>query len=68
MNEQLSEYERRYEAVDALDEPSRSRLLAEIMSDMEFEFKIPVQQSEVFDRANPAVMALYRKVSYARDL
>ena len=68
MNEQLSEYERRYEAVDALDEPSRSRLLAEIMSDMESEFKIPVQRSEVFDRANPAVMALYRKVSYARDL
>lgn len=68
MSEKLSEYERQYEAANMLAESLRSRKLAEIMTDMEFDFKIPVQRSEVFDRANPEVMALYRKVSYARNL
>lgn len=67
--ERLAEYKRRYwEAMNA----SRSRrdfLLADIMTDMEREFRIPViSMSRAKKEVHPEVLRLYRLVSDSRSI
>lgn len=64
----LAGYERQYEAACLMKEPTRSRFLADLMTKMEYKFKIPMHRNEEFDAANKEVMALYRRISAARDL
>ncbi|WP_336046758.1 hypothetical protein [Solibacillus ferritrahens] len=64
----LASYERQFESACSMKEPTRSRFLSNIMDEMERKFKIPRQESNEFDAANPEVMALYSRVSSARDL
>lgn len=66
--ERLAEYKRRYwEAMNA----SRSRrgfLLAEIMTDMEREFRIPFLRSVAEREISPDVLRFYRLVSDSRSI
>ena len=66
--ERLAEYKRRYwEAMNA----SRSRrdfLLAEIMTDMEIEFKIPFLRCFAEREVDDQVLAFYRLVSDSRSI
>lgn len=61
-------FERQFKSACSMKEPTRSRFLANIMTEMEWKFKIPMQRNDEFDTANKEVMALYRRISAARDL
>jgi len=49
-------------------EPFRSRKLADLMDEMEREYKVPAKRNEAWENKNRAVIALYRKISMSRDL
>jgi hypothetical protein len=50
------------------NEPYRSRKLADLMDEMEREYKVPAVRNEVWESQNKMVIALYRKVSMSRSL
>jgi len=39
-----------------------------LMSEMEYEFKVPVLRDELWEKDNRAVIALYRKIAKSRKL
>lgn len=51
-----------------IKEPFKSRKLAELMTELEREYKVPALRNEVWERKNRAVIALYRKISLSRSL
>jgi hypothetical protein len=66
----LAEINKRYEDIIHSDskEPIRSRRLADLMEEMECEYKIPMIRSEAWEIQNKAVIAMYRKISMSREL
>ena len=64
----LAGYERQYEAACSMKEPTRSRFLSDLLTKMEYKFKIPLQRNAEFDATNKEVMALYRRALAVRDL
>lgn len=68
MQGRLAEYKRRYN--DAMN-ASRSRrdfLLAEIMTDMEIEFRIPMLRDRAEKEVDAEVLRLYRLISDSRSI
>lgn len=66
----LSQINKDYEEIihGAAKEPYRSRKLADLMEEMEGEYKVPAARNEEWESRNRAVIALYRKISLSRDL
>jgi hypothetical protein len=62
-------FESRYEEI--VREPSirrRDEQLRELMIEMEMIFKIPMLKNTTWEKENPRVIELYRKVSDSRNL
>ena len=62
-------FESRYEEI--MREPSirrRDEQLRELMIEMEMIFKIPMLKNMAWEKENPQVIELYRKVSDSRNL
>lgn len=62
-------FESRYEEI--MREPSirqRDGQLRELMIEMEMIFKIPMLKNTTWEKENPQVIELYRKVSESRNL
>lgn len=62
-------FESRYEEI--VREPSirrRDEQLRELMIEMEMIFKIPMLKNTIWEKENPQVFELYRKVSDSRNL
>lgn len=48
--------------------PQRESRLGELMTEMEGVFKIPMLKNTTWEKENPEVIELYRKVSDSRNL
>lgn len=62
-------FESRYEEI--MRDPSvrqRENRLGELMTEMEGVFKIPMLKNTTWEKENPQVIELYRKVSESRNL
>ena len=62
-------FESRYEEI--MRDPSvrqRENRLGELMTEMEGVFKIPMLKNTTWEKENPQVVELYRKVSDSRNL
>ena len=62
-------FESRYEEI--MRDPSvrqRESRLGELMTEMEGVFKIPMLKNTTWEKENPQVIELYRKVSDSRNL
>lgn len=62
-------FESRYEEI--MRDPSvrqRENRLGELMTEMEGVFKIPMLKNTTWEKENPQVIELYRKVSDSRNL
>jgi hypothetical protein len=66
----LGQFNTRYEAIihSNLSSNRKAVKLADLMTELEAEFKIPMVRNEKWEQENRAVIALYRKVSMSRDL
>jgi hypothetical protein len=66
----LTELNKRYEELlkENVSEPIRSKKLADLMTEMEGIYKIPMLRNEAWERDNRKVIALYRKISRSRDI
>ena len=63
----LRQLNERYEAIMRLnDVNTRDRQLAELMTEMEKQFNIPMLRNETWEKENRTVIALYRKISLSR--
>lgn len=49
-------------------EPFRSRKLAGLMDEMERSYKVPALRNEVWENHNRGIIALYRKISFSRNI
>jgi hypothetical protein len=49
-------------------EPFRSRCLAELMEELETDYKVPALRNAAWESQNRTVIALYRKISMSREL
>jgi hypothetical protein len=65
----LAQINKEYEEIlhSSLKEPIRSRRLADLMDEMELEYKVPVIRSEAWEIRNKAVIALYGKIRMSRS-
>ena len=65
----LSEINQQYQEITHSDmkEPTRSRKLAGLMTEMESEYNIPMLRTEEWEIRNKAVFVLYRKISMSRQ-
>ena len=66
----LGQFNTRYEAIihSNLSRNRKAVKLADLMTELEAEFKIPMVRNEKWEQENRAVIALYRKISMSRDL
>ena len=65
----LAEVQRQYEEAMELPEGLvRDNALSKLMNLIRSEFNIPLAQDLNWERKNPAVMAMYRKLSISRSL
>lgn len=63
----LKYYQDQFDMVnECKDIKSRDNQLSMLMTNLEFKYDIPMVNNAEFNRANPNVMELYRKVSNAR--
>lgn len=64
----LSWFNNKYEKIlhGAGSDEYKGALYANLMTDMESEFKIPMIRDEAWEKENRAVIALYRKISLSR--
>ena len=65
----INVFEKRYEEI--MQNPSihqREIRLGELMTEMEGVFKIPMLKNTTWEKENPQVIELYRKVSDSRNL
>jgi hypothetical protein len=70
MSKTLFLFNQEYEKIlhDELSEDQKSRKYANLMTEMEREFKIPMLRNEEWEKENRKIIALYRKISMSRDL
>jgi hypothetical protein len=66
----LSQINQAYEEIiqGTVTELYRSRRLADLMDEMEREYKVPMIRNESWESQNKVVIAVYRKISMSRDL
>lgn len=64
----LADHQRDYEEVIFSDQPKRDMLLVGLMAEMERQFKIPEQKNKDWERKNPEIAAMYRKLLITRSL
>ena len=66
----LGQFNKRYEEIihSNLSSNRKAVKLADLMTELEAEFKIPMVRNEKWEQENRAVIALYRKISMSRDL
>jgi hypothetical protein len=67
----LSELNKEYEDVlhaSTISKHEKSRRFAELMTEMEKDYDIPLLTSNEWEKENKAVIALYRKLSNSRYL
>ncbi|KRE31625.1 hypothetical protein [Paenibacillus sp. Soil522] len=64
----LSDINKQYEEILHSDLPDEEKDLAysKLMTKMEEVYKIPYMRNEAFESKNPAVIAMYRKLSMSR--
>ena len=64
----LSEINQQYQEITHSDmkEPTRSRKLAGLMTEMEAEYNIPMIRTEDWEIRNRPIFVLYRKISLSR--
>lgn len=67
MTKELKKYHERYEKIMTM-EPGRERdrRLAELMTELEREYRIPALRNPEWEAKNRVVIALYRKVAKSR--
>ncbi|KZE66870.1 hypothetical protein AWM68_20070 [Fictibacillus phosphorivorans] len=65
----LVQYNQRYEEIIHADWPrdKKDKKLAELVTEMEQVYQIPMLRNEEWERENKRVIALYRKVSLSRS-
>ena len=65
----LLEINQQYQEITHSDmkEPTRSRKLTGLMTEMEAEYNIPIIRTEEWEIRNKAVFVLYRKISMSRQ-
>lgn len=63
----LNEYKRRYLRAMNATKSMRDYLLAEIMTDMEIEYRIPLLEKHALESKNQ-VLRLYREISESRSI
>ena len=70
MSKTLQWFHHKYESIlqSNLTDNQKSREYANLMTDMEKEFKIPALKDEDWEKNNKSVVALYRKISMSRNL
>ena len=66
--DKLAEYKKRYRKAMKATPSKRDFLLAEIMTDMEREFRIPTLRLVAEREVAPEVLRLYCLVSYSRSI
>lgn len=66
--ESLKEYKRRYWQAMNAPKSRRDYLLAEIMTDMEIEYRIPLLEKRALETTNQEVLRLYREISESRSI
>lgn len=64
----LADYQQEYEEIIHSDQPKRDMLLVALMTEMEKQFKIPVPRNKEWERDNPEIAAMYRKLTITRSL
>jgi hypothetical protein len=66
----LSQINKDYEEIihGTIKEPSRSRKLANLMDEMERDYKVPAARNEAWESQNKTIIALFRKISMSRSL
>ncbi len=64
----LADYQLEYEKIIFTDQPRRDMLLVGLLTEMEKQFKIPIPRNKEWERGNPEVAAMYRKLIITRSL
>lgn len=64
----LSDYQKQYEDIihSAFSEKTKDEKLANLMTELEKEFCIPILKDSKWENNNKKVIALYRKISMTR--
>ena len=64
----INEYEKQYEVIITMpDGHHRDKALANLMTELEVHFQIPMLKNKEREIENPEVFELYQKVSLARS-
>ena len=64
----LADYQREYEEIIFTDQPRRDMLLVGLLNEMEKQFKIPIPRNKEWERENPEIAAMHRKLIITRSL
>ncbi|MFS0690971.1 hypothetical protein AB1K89_17200 [Sporosarcina sp. 179-K 8C2 HS] len=64
----LADYQREYEEIIFADRPKRDMLLVGLMKEMEKQFKIPMPRNKEWEKKNPEISAMYRKLVITKSL
>ncbi|WP_128896665.1 hypothetical protein [Longirhabdus pacifica] len=66
----LNKYNSQYENImkESLSTVDRDKKLADLMTVLEKEYKIPSLRNIEFEKNNRAIIALYRKISLSRNI
>ncbi|MGJ9460699.1 hypothetical protein [Oceanobacillus sp. CF4.6] len=66
----LAWFNNEYEKVlhSGLSDSQKSKEYANLMTEMEYKFKVPMLKDPEWEKENRSVIALYRKISNSRDL
>ncbi|MFC5602104.1 hypothetical protein [Sporosarcina koreensis] len=64
----LEDYQREYEEIIHADQPKKDMLLVGLMTELEKQFKIPSPRNKEWERENPQIAAMYRKLIITRSL
>jgi hypothetical protein len=65
----LTDYNRRYEMIMmSPPSPRRDKQLSELMDRMKREYGIPLFRDTEWEKRNPKIISLYRKISVSRTL
>lgn len=69
MTVSLAEVQDRYETIMRLPEGTeRDKALSALMDFVQREFSVPLMEDIEWDRKNPSVIAMYRKISISRSI
>jgi len=64
----LADYQKEYEKIIHSDQPKRDMLLVGLMTELEKQYKIPIPRNKEWERENPEIAAMYRKLMITRSL